>query len=529
MSGVRSIIRSPRNLAILVCASSAILLYSVYTHPEYFSPSEVTSTSTSRQRNNGRRRRHSRSSNSRRSQANGVNSQSVNLDSLEEPHLLDIDHIESERRRELSDSEDEEEMFYSDNFNENDNEMRATAYDRYKSILDSHQDVDEREALMSLLYAISLEKSRKNAYVHRGVSCNACRTSPIKGVRYQCTQCADVDLCEKCEALDRHSRGHVLYKIKIPIPVLFLPDPIQKKFYPGQAYYLSRVPPLLSRDQVEHFSKMTYFDDFEVEALYEQFKTLLSTDYPNDPDSIGAGIDAPTLKDVTSKLRDTPNLVTERIFSLYDTDRNGIIGFAEYINGISVLWKGTRKEKLRKVFAGYDLDDDGRIKKQDLLEMFADYFELSNNLVGFIVRSIDEEFRQMQGDVVSGSQPISSIFQAPIPSTIELPPSLTGGESKDDDAPWQIGESSDPVSSLSLAELGSEDVDFKFHDMDAEAELRKIAMSAVDDLVTEIFMVAEPKNPELGLTWEEFSSVALKKSRGIYLGFLCSWIDHATF
>jgi hypothetical protein len=35
-----------------------------------------------------------------------------------------------------------------------------------------------------------------------GIICNHCRTRNIRGVRYKCTYCVDMDLCESCFASD---------------------------------------------------------------------------------------------------------------------------------------------------------------------------------------------------------------------------------------------------------------------------------------------------------------------------------------
>ena len=51
---------------------------------------------------------------------------------------------------------------------------------------------------------------------HEGVACDGCAVFPICGVRYKCTICGDIDLCEACEGAGWHSE-HVLCKIRRPI------------------------------------------------------------------------------------------------------------------------------------------------------------------------------------------------------------------------------------------------------------------------------------------------------------------------
>jgi len=53
--------------------------------------------------------------------------------------------------------------------------------------------------------------------VHSGVSCNKCNVSPIQGIRYKCQTCDDFDLCEKCELTTDHPVNHPLIKAKQPL------------------------------------------------------------------------------------------------------------------------------------------------------------------------------------------------------------------------------------------------------------------------------------------------------------------------
>ena len=54
--------------------------------------------------------------------------------------------------------------------------------------------------------------------VHHSVTCDGCNKGPVVGVRYKCSECADFDLCEDCEAKDIHNH-HVFLKLKNPMRV----------------------------------------------------------------------------------------------------------------------------------------------------------------------------------------------------------------------------------------------------------------------------------------------------------------------
>jgi hypothetical protein len=53
-----------------------------------------------------------------------------------------------------------------------------------------------------------------NNVVHQSVICDGCKKSPITGIRYKCSTCADFDLCEQCEATINHA--HAFLKIRNP-------------------------------------------------------------------------------------------------------------------------------------------------------------------------------------------------------------------------------------------------------------------------------------------------------------------------
>lgn len=117
----------------------------------------------------------------------------------------------------------------------------------------------ETENLLQLLLTISEEQARKEGYIHRGITCNNCGTSPIKGYRFKCANCVDFDICEMCEADDVHYKNHVFTKIRIPIPPLANPrSALLNIFYPGN---------------------FNVHEDSEVS--YEQLKSLQKTSHCN--------------------------------------------------------------------------------------------------------------------------------------------------------------------------------------------------------------------------------------------------------
>eukprot|EP00126_Sphaerothecum_destruens_P002988 Sdes_comp16434_c0_seq1m5774 len=263
----------------------------------------------------------------------------------------------------------------------------------------------ESQNLLNLLYTIAEDQARKEGFIHRGITCNSCSVNPIRGIRYKCANCVDHDLCESCESQDRHNKTHVFIKIRIPIPPLANPrSSLLPLFYPGGKQNVSSS---LAWDMLRKLQKDTHFDQVELEALYEQFKSLSTVD------SGEGGIDKDTFEQCLGPLGVEKNLITERIFSFFDQDGDGIIDFRELVGGLSVLCKGTQEEKIQYAFKGYDLDSNGFISRHELHKMFKAYFYLSMELVRDVVKALEEEMFANFND--EGGKPVSSLFTAPIP------------------------------------------------------------------------------------------------------------------
>ncbi|KAG0747265.1 hypothetical protein G6F62_001673 [Rhizopus arrhizus] len=298
------------------------------------------------------------------------------------------------------------------------NNNNAEEEDRPISLFKEWGD-DENRNLLNLLHAISENQSRKEGYIHRGITCNKCSVSPIRGTRYKCANCVDFDLCEMCEGSNSHVNTHVFLKIRIPIPPLANPrSALLPAFYPGKHYNKA----LLSMEKYKELQHSSHFDQIELEALYEQFKTLSTVE------SEGGGIDKETFEQCLGPLGLEKNLITERIFAFFDQDKDGIISFPEIVQGLSILCKGNLDEKIEYAFKGYDLDNDGYISRDELYRMYKSYFYLSMELVRDVVSAMEDEM--MDSFEFSASQPVSAAFNVAIPSTSS---DRRQSESDDDD------------------------------------------------------------------------------------------------
>ena len=160
----------------------------------------------------------------------------------------------------------------------------------------------------------------------------------------------------------------------------------------------------------------------ELEALYEQFKVLAASEYNDTKFGIHGAISRDTFDKCfipNTHLRPpAPNLIYDRMFNFYDTKGDGLVDFEEFAIGVSYSnTKSRTPEKLRRVFKGYDLDDDGYVERKDFLRMFKAFYALSKVLVRDIVVSLGDDLYE-QGHMeqaLNGRQPISAVFTSSIP------------------------------------------------------------------------------------------------------------------
>lgn len=276
----------------------------------------------------------------------------------------------------------------------------------------------EGQSLLNLLYRIAEEQARKDGYVHRGVTCNSCNAMPIRGIRYRCANCIDFDLCEQCEALQVHPKTHLFYKVRVPAPFLGNPRQPQPVWYPGKPAAVVHNLPI---DVLRKFCTETGFQIPEIEALWEQFRCLAATEWLEDPNHYHLAIDRQTFDRCfvpSTSIRPPPsNLIYDRLFAFYDTNCDGLIGFDEFLKGLASFTKKNIDERRKRIFHGYDINQDGYVDRKDFLRMFRANYALTKELLREVISSMDDEMFDWSGgarDIIVSSQPISSAFSGAI-------------------------------------------------------------------------------------------------------------------
>ncbi|KAF4988593.1 hypothetical protein FGRMN_9713 [Fusarium graminum] len=263
--------------------------------------------------------------------------------------------------------------------------------------------------IVTLLFRVSEDNARRNGCVHRGCQCNSCGMVPIRGVRYRCANCADFDLCETCEAQGVHIKTHIFYKIRIPAPP-FGPRQMQPVWYTGDPDTCRRTLP---RSLIPKLSQDTGFERPELEAFWEQWTFMANSEWRDDPDELCVAMDRKTfercLVPTGGSRHAAPNLIHDRMFSFYDSNNDDLIGFTEFLHGLSYR---KRKDKLRKIFSGYDLDADGYVDRKDFLRMFRAYYVLYKQMHKDILDGLQDQLLASSEaqQLVTSRQPLSSLF-----------------------------------------------------------------------------------------------------------------------
>ncbi|KAM6362259.1 Kv channel-interacting protein 4 isoform 1-T1 [Alca torda] len=149
----------------------------------------------------------------------------------------------------------------------------------------------------------------------------------------------------------------------------------QSKFYFSFDFFLDTVEDEMEMATVRHrpealelLEAQSKFTKKELQILYRGFKNECPSGVVNEE----------TFKEIYSQFFPQGDSTTYAhfLFNAFDTDHNGSVSFEDFVMGLSILLRGTVQEKLNWAFNLYDINKDGYITKEEMLDIMKAIYDM---------------------------------------------------------------------------------------------------------------------------------------------------------
>ncbi|CAE6411879.1 unnamed protein product [Rhizoctonia solani] len=152
----------------------------------------------------------------------------------------------------------------------------------------------------------------------------------------------------------------------------------------------------LSPEQLAELQKNTYFDKKELQQWYKGFLK----------DCPSGQLDKHEFSRIYKQFFPfgDPGQFADYVFNVFDNDKNGTIDFKEFIGALSVTSRGRLDEKLKWAFQLYDIDGDGFITYDEMLQIVRSIYKMTGQMVKLPAdedtpeKRVDKIFRNMDRD-----------------------------------------------------------------------------------------------------------------------------------
>ncbi|XP_071542241.1 uncharacterized protein [Panulirus ornatus] len=178
---------------------------------------------------------------------------------------------------------------------------------------------------------------------------------------------------------------------------------LRRKSLAHQEFEDFELAPLRYRPEgLEQLSEATRFSKEELQFMYRGFKQECPTGV----------ISEETFKEIYGKffpLGGQPDdgsgrnsaMYAHYVFGTMDQDGSGTITFGDFIMGLSVLLKGTLQERVNWIFNLYDINNDGYITKEELIDIVTSIYDLMGDQTspgiddGTAIDHVDKVFEKL--------------------------------------------------------------------------------------------------------------------------------------
>ncbi|KAL0488014.1 hypothetical protein AKO1_008878, partial [Acrasis kona] len=136
--------------------------------------------------------------------------------------------------------------------------------------------------------------------------------------------------------------------------------------------------------------------EVELRNLLNQFKVVSDDEGLLDR----ANFDMVVRNSITKRFDSSIVPAFHRIYEAFDMDGNGRIDFFELATGMSTLLYGDKKEVLQLLFSLFDVNKDGSVEQEEMLDFFKKYYLGQSKMNGYKLtssrwKSLEEHLKRL--------------------------------------------------------------------------------------------------------------------------------------
>ncbi|XP_059948530.1 Kv channel-interacting protein 1 isoform X6 [Mesoplodon densirostris] len=133
---------------------------------------------------------------------------------------------------------------------------------------------------------------------------------------------------------------------------------------------------------LEQLEAQTNFTKRELQVLYRGFKNVRPTrplkaraGFPECPSGM---VNEETFKQIYAQFfpHGDASMYAHYLFHAFDTMQTGSVKFEDFVTALSILLRGTVHEKLRWTFNLYDINKDGYINKEEMMDIVKAIYDM---------------------------------------------------------------------------------------------------------------------------------------------------------